>query len=250
MANLDETGWQEARQRAWRWTAVTAWITVFTIQASRGSRVVRQLWGETFDGVVGSDRWSAYSYLSLQRRQLCWSHLAREFEAMVDRGGASAQLGALLQGRVEQMFVWWHRVRDGTLKRRRFQVYMVALKAQVRRYLRSGQHGAHRQTAGTCDQILRVEAAWWTFVSQEGVEPTNNAAERALRHGVLWRKTSFGTHRVAGSRFVERMMTVVATLRQQNRDVLEYLTQAIQADLLGQAPPSLLPDPKLCTARP
>jgi len=250
VANLDETGWKEARRRAWLWTAVTAWVTVFVIHASRGSKVVRQLLGAAFHGVVGSDRWSAYSYLSLKQRQVCWSHLAREFEAMVDRGGESAQIGKLLQGRVEQMFAWWHRVRDGTLKRSSFQVYMVQLKAQVRLYLWSGQHCAHPQTASTCGEILRVEAALWTFVSQEGVEPTNNAAERALRHGVLWRKSSFGTHSATGSRFVERMMTVVASLRQQKRDVLEYLTQAIQADLLGQAPPSLLPDPKLCAARP
>jgi len=249
VANMDETGWKERRRRAWLWTTVTTWVTVFVIHLSRGSKVVRQVLGETFAGVVGSDRWSAYSYLPLGQRQICWAHLDREFQAMVDRGGESAQVGRALQEGVDQLFAWWQRVRDGTLKRSSFQVYMGPLKTRMGLYLRWGQGGGHPKTAATCREILQLEAALWTFVTQEGVEPTNNAAERALRHGVLWRKSSFGTQSAAGSRFVERMMTVVATLRQQHREVLEYLTQACQAALLGQAAPSLLPEKKLDAAR-
>jgi len=115
-------------------------------------------------------------------------------------------------------------------------------------YLWIGQEGPHAKTAATCREVLKVEKALWTFVSKEGVEPTNNAAERALRPAVLWRKSSFGTHSEAGSRFVERIMTVVATLRQQNRPVLDYLIQAAQAQLEGHTPPSLLPDKKRCVA--
>ena len=243
-ANLDETSWSEGHTKAWLWTAVTTWVTVFVIRLSRGSVVVRELLGAAFDGVVGSDRWSAYSFLPLAQRQLCWAHLKREFQAFVDRGGDSAQLGQLLLDQVDQMFTWWHRVRDGTLKRRSFQTYMVDLKARVSLYLWSGQHGAHPETAATCRELLKVEPALWTFVYREGVEPTNNAAEQALRHGVLWRKSSFGTQSVTGSRFAERMMTAITSLRQQQRNVLDYLTEAGQAVLRGQAPPSLLPDQK------
>jgi transposase len=249
VANVDETGWREARRRAWLWTAVTEWVTVFTVSLSRGHQVVQTLLGKPFAGIVGSDRYSAYSYLSRRRRQICWAHLDREFQAFVDRGGESAQIGKVLQGMVDQLFVWWHRVRDGTLKRSSFQVYVADLRPRLRLYLRFGQQGRHPKTASTCSEILQVEPALWTFVRHEGVEPTNNAAERALRQGVLWRKSSFGTHSPAGSRFVERVLTVVATLRQQQRDVLEYLTQAAQAGLLGQDPPSLLPAVKLKPTR-
>ena len=100
---------------------------------------------------------------------------------------------------------------------------------------------ADDQTAATCANLLKVETALWTFVRKEGVEPTNNTAERALRHGVIWRHTSFGTHSPDGSRFVERMLTVRATLHQQQRNVLHFLTQTCQAALHNQPPPSLLP---------
>lgn len=238
--NMDETGWRQDNRRAWLWTAVTALVSVFLIRASRGSKVVCELLGQPFKGVVGSDRWSAYSFLPLRRRQVCWGHLKREFQAYEDRGGPSAPIGQALLSQVDQIFVWWYRVRDGTLARSTFRVYMGPVKGRVIALLRQGQACAHPKTAATCREILKVEPALWTFVIKEGVEPTNNAAERALRHGVLWRKSSFGTQSEAGSRYVERMMTVVTTLRQQKRNVLDYLTAACEAHLRGETPPSLL----------
>jgi len=115
------------------------------------------------------------------------------------------------------------------------------VRKRVRELLREGEECAHPKTARTCTNLLKVESALWTFVRREGVEPTNNAVERAVRAGVLWRKGSFGTQSARGSRFVERMMTVVATLRQQERNVLDYVTAACQAAIRGKAPPSLLP---------
>ena len=238
--NMDETGWRQDNRRAWLWTAATALVSVFLIRASRGSKVVCELLGQTFKGVVGSDRWSAYSFLPLRRRQVCWGHLKREFQAFVDRGDASAPIGQALLTQVDQIFECWYRVRDGTLAKSTFRVYMGPVKGRVRELLRQGQACAHSKTAATCREILKVEPALWTFVIKEGVEPTNNAAERALRHGVLWRKSSFGTQSESGSRYVERMMTVVTTLRQQKRNVLDYLTTACEAHLRGKMPPSLL----------
>ena len=195
--------------------------------------------GDTFEGVISSGRYSAYSFLPLSQRQICWAHLRRDFQKMVDRGGESKALGEILSALTDQMFSWWHRVRDGTLKRTSFQRYLVDHK--VRMHLWMGSQCAHAKTARTCQEILAVEEALWTFVGQAEVEPTNNAAEHALRHGVLWRKSSFGTHSEAGSRFVERVMTVVTTLRQQNRPVLTYLTQAGQAAGGGSRLPRCCP---------
>jgi transposase len=141
------------------------------------------------------------------------------------------------------MFQWWHRVRAGTLAHTSFASYMRPIRQEVERLLEAGQTCGMPKTAGVCREILKMRQALWTFVRHEGVEPTNNAAERAIRPGVLWRKGSFGTQSPDGSRFVETMMTVVATLKQQHRHVLEYVTAACEAVLCGAPAPPLLPTP-------
>jgi transposase len=161
---------------------------------------------------------------------------------MRDRGGCSKEIGDALLGQAHQMFTWWHRVRQGTLQHSTFRAYMSPLRREVERLLAAGSRCGVPKTAGTCRDILKRREALWTFVQVEGVEPTNNTAERAIRPGVLWRKGSFGTQSAEGSRFVESIMTVVATLQQQKRHVLEYLTTACEAALWGKAAPSLLPE--------
>jgi transposase len=243
VAYLDETGWREGRARAWLWTAVTAWVTVFVVRTSRGAKVAQELLGTRFWGILVTDRWSAYTWYPTRWRQVCWAHLLRDIEAMIERGGRSAELGEALRVEVRQMFHWWHRVRDGTLKFASFRVYMGPVRREVERLLVAGQTCGVAQTARRCRKILTVREALWTFVRVGGVEPTNNAAERAIRPGVLWRKGSFGTHSAEGSRFAEAMMTVVATLKQQHRPVLAYMTAACEAALYSEPAPSLLPTP-------
>ena len=207
---------------------VTAGVTVFVIRRSRSREVVDELLGEGSTAIVGSDRYSAYAHLPVGRRQVCWSHLRRTFEDFAARGGEAATTGQQLLQYTDQMFTWWHRIRDGTLQHSSFQVYVSKLRSQIRLQLWYGQQFADAKTAATCGNLLDVE-------------PTNNPAERGLRFGVLWRHTSFGTHSPEGSRFVERMLTMRDTLRQQQRDVLEYLTTACEAALHHQPAPSLLP---------
>ena len=160
---------------------------------------------------------------------------------MRSRGGASEAIGAALLAQAHQMFTGWHRVREGRVARSTFRSYMTPLRREVARLLAAGSQGGVAQTAGTCREMRKRRQALWTFVQVHGVEPTNNTAERAIRPGVQWRKGSCGTHRAAGSRFVARMRTVVATLKQQQRNVLEYLTTAQEGALHGEAAPSLLP---------
>jgi transposase len=241
VAHLDETRWRQGDKRAWLWVAVTSWVTVFVVRLSRGGQVARELLGERFGGILVTDRYSAYNWYPVRWRQLCWAHLLRDFEAMRDRGGCSREIGDALLAQAHQMFTWWHRVREGTLQRSTFRSYMSPLRREVERLLQAGSRCGVPKTAGTCQDILKRREALWTFVQVEGVEPTNNTAERSLRPGVLWRKGSFGTQSAAGSRFVESMMTVVATLKQQQRNVLEYLTTACEAAVRGEAAPSLLP---------
>jgi transposase len=238
--NADETGFREQRKKAWLWVAVTPLVTVFLVHLKRGRVAARELLG-TFAGTLGSDRWCAYSYWVIEMRQLCWAHLLRHFQAFSEARGASRTIGLKLLAEVHQMFHWWHKVRDGTLKRSTFKRYMAPLKRRVEALLTEATTCRQRWTAATAREVLKLKDALWTFVSTEGVEPTNNAAERALRPAVIWRKVSFGTQSARGSRFVERILTVSATLKQQNRNVLDYLTAACIAKLRNEEPPSLLP---------
>ncbi len=188
-----------------------------------------------------TDRYKAYNWLDARRRQICWAHLARDFQAMAGRGGAAQEIGEALLGETKQLFRLWHRVRDGTLSRRKFRQAMLAVERNTRALLDAGSECAHAKTRGTCRQIRSLGDALWTFVRVGGVEPTNNQAERALRRAVMWRRTSFGTQSEAGSRFVERMLTVVTSLRQQRRDVLGYLTAACSSATHNDASICLLP---------
>jgi transposase len=236
--NLDETSWHEFNQKIWLWVGRTSQVTAFRLFKTRGAQGAKQLLGADYAGIVGSDRYSAYNWIDPEKRQVCWAHLKRDFQALVDRGGESQTIGRLLLIEVQRFFDLWHRVRDGTLSRTNFQIAMQPIQKDIHYLLQIGTHVGHQKTRKTCQNILKVEPALWIFVSQNGVEPTNNAAERALRRGVIWRRRSFGTQSEQGSRFVERILTVVISLRQQNRDVLDFLTQACTP---GQPVPSLLP---------
>ena len=246
-AHQDETGWKQGLDKAWLWVLATEYVTVFLIDLHRSGEVAKKMLGTDFKGVLNSDRWSAYNWLDNSQRQLCWSHLRRDFEAFVERSGESQVLGETLLTLTNQMFTWWHCVRKGSLSRTQFQEQMIQVRTQVGELLRQGTTCPHSGTAGTCRDILKREAALWTFVDVEGVEPTNNMGEQKIRPGVLWRNSSFGTQGESGSRFVERIMTVVSTLKQQDRNLLDYLTEACEAANQGRPPPSLLPTLSMLT---
>ena len=219
----------------------SAQLACFQVSHSRGAKVARQMLGEAFAGFLVSDRWAAYAWVDVHRRQLCWAHLIRQFVGFQDFGGKAKRLGRALELRSEEMFGLWHRVRDGTLSRSRFRLFMRPIERAVVAHLRACTGLPVAKVAGRAREILDLEPALWTFVAREGIEPTNNYAERLVRHGVLWRKSSFGTDSEAGSRFVERIRTTVATLRLQKRNVLDYVEHACRAALWAQRPASLLP---------
>jgi transposase len=240
-ANIDETSWREALMKAWLWVTVTRSFTVFTIARRRSGDVAKTLLGSEPEQVVSSDRFSAYAWIAARWRQICWAHLRRDFQAMIDRGGAGQPIGERLLKQSHRLFHDWHRVRDGTLDWKTFGPRMARLRREVGQTLREGSKCGCAKTSATCFEILKVEEGLWTFARVEGIEPTNNAAERALRFAVIWRRISGGTDSERGSRFVERTLSVVATCRQQGRNVLEYLTSCFEADLRGQPIPCLLP---------
>ncbi len=240
VVHAGETSWKIGGQKAWLWVAVTAFAVVFLIRRSRAGKVARELLGDA-PGIVISDRYSGYAWIPVRQRQACWAHLIRDFQKIEDAGGEAAEVGEALGAHAQELFHHWHRVKAGTLKRSSFRVYAARLRNEVKELLLDGAALADEKVAGMCRKILEIESALWTFVRVEGVEPTNNAAEQAVRPAVIWRKTSFGTHSAAGSVFVERILSTVATLRRQGRDVLDYLTEACSAALLGEPAPSLMP---------
>ena len=257
IVGADETGFGQGNadgqnphhQRAWLWVAVTPLVSFFQVMLSRSTAAAMALLGNSFGGILNSDRYGAYNWVDVDQRQLCWAHLKREFTKISERQGLSRQLGRDLLAQQKKLFRLWQRVRDGTLSRSEFQSLVSPIRARVRNLIDQGaayQIGSKEKTplaktVRTCRQLLKVEPALWLFVAVEGLEPTNNAAERAIRPAVLWRRTSFGSQSAAGSVFVARMLTVVTSLRSQNRNVLEFMTEAIRASRGGSSSPSLLP---------
>lgn len=238
---VDETGFRQSKKKGWLWTVTTSCLTVFRFAFSRGSKVVKELLGANYYGVVHSDRWSAYNYLDDQQRQICWAHLKREFERWKLRGDESEHYGEKLLEQVGLLFKWYRDKREGNLSKALFGHRMKKMQKEVGGWLELASECEHPKTAATARNLLQHEVALWTFVYFEEAQPSNNWAERALRPAVIWRKRSFGADSEGGSRFVERILSVVYSLKQQKRDPLEYVTAACQARRSGQDPPSLLP---------
>ena len=239
--NSDETSWREDRRTAWPWVAVTKLATVFTIAGTRAGDVAKALLGSKPDQIVTSVRFGASEWIAAFWRRVCWARPRRDFQAMIDRGGDGAAIGRWLLGLSNRRFRSRHRVRDGTPPWEAFPERMRRPRRGVGQALEEGSKCGCGRTAATCFESLKVEEGPWSFARVRGIEPTNNAAERALRFAVIGRRIGGGTDSTAGSRFVERVLSVVATCRQQGRNVLESLTSCFEADCRGQAIPSLVP---------
>jgi transposase len=238
--HLDETGWKKAGHKRWLWVAATSTIVVFLIHRLRNAAVVMTLLGQTLRGILCSDRWRAYDCVPLLQRQVCWAHLKRNFDKLVQRGGRAKKLGDECLAIKDRVFELWHLFRGGGLTRRQLDDRMAPVALELLAVLQRGERSRDGTTARFCRRMLAVYLALWTFVVVEGVEPTNNHAERVQRLAVLYRKNCFGCHSDLGCRFVERLLTVVQTLRLQKRPVLQYLKDTLIAHRTCTAPPSLV----------
>lgn len=240
-ANVDETGWYQGGKRRWLWAAVTDAASVFVVGPSRSRAALSSLVGG-HPGVLTTDRYPVYDHLVGRARQICWAHLRRDFQAMIDRGDEGRVIGEGLLGCADRLLGNWKRVRDGTRSRGEFyREHLLVVQRQVEEWLWRGRRCAAEKTRHVCLELDRVYESLWTFAATSGVEPTNNAVERALRAGVCWRKMSYGTDSDQGSRFVGRMLSVVESCRQQGRHLLTFLTRTIQAARDNATPPSLIP---------
>jgi transposase len=239
---MDETPTKQGDKKAWLWTAVAKDFVVFSVFPSRAATAIVQLLGENFRGIVNCDR--AKMYFQLPYLQWCWAHLMRDIQAMIDsRVPDRVGLGQQLSRQLKIIFERWHRFKAGLTTWDDFR-FRTALDAQHFNGLLYAGTGSHdSKLRNQCKSLHKHNEHLWRFLTTRGIEPTNNVAEHALRPAVIYRKLSFGTQSEHGSRFVERIFTVLGSCRMQKRNGFEYLVQAIQADLANQPPPKLTPDP-------
>ena len=237
--------------KGWLWVLVSPSVTYFQVILSRSQKAAQEMLGEVREDmpIVITDRYGGYNWIPLKYRQICWAHLKRDFTAISERVGASGEVGRALLYQLNRVFRWWHRFREGLLSYELFCEAVGRLRDSMRRLLEEvGSYPIEKKdkslwakTVRTCREILKVEEALWTFVHTPGVEPTNNASEQALRPAVIWRRISYGSQSETGSQFVARMLTVVTSLRKQNRSVFEFLVETLTAKRKGGKIPSLLP---------
>ena len=235
----DETAMKEGRHKSWLWVAATAAYPVFAIRLTRAATVIEGLLGKNFRGIIGTDRYGGYNVFNL-RRQLCWAHLKRDFQALIDAGGEPRLIGDRLMKHLHEVFHHWHRYREGKIQRATMQRNILTIYYPLWETLEDGQRSSHAPTAALCRDLFQRFDQLWLFRDHAGVEPTNNRAERSLRHAVIWRKLSHGTQSASGSRFVETLLSVIETCRQQQRDVFDFLTAATEAKQSNKPAPRLL----------
>jgi hypothetical protein len=237
---VDESPTKEKNQKAWLWVAVAPLFAVFGIFGDRSRRSLTALVGNYQGIILNCDR--AKMYLDGKRLQWCWAHLKRDFQKLIDSpDGQVKRLGRDLMGQHRLLFKYWRQYKAGKIKWKTFQTYVIPIREEVRHLLLRGHHSGNAKLIGFCDELYDRREHLWTFTRVEGIEPTNNTAERALRPAVIYRKLSFGTQSAAGSRYLERMLSISETCRLQNRNAYEYLVEAMEAKFAGQAAPSLLP---------
>jgi transposase len=236
--HTDGTSWFQAGVMCSLWTIATSAATVFKILADGKAATLAPLFGNKL-GVLVSDRATALNFWAMENRQICWAHLLRKAISFSERAGPAGCFGRELLDYIGILFDYWGQVRAGQLSRDAFRERMAPVRLRVEALLERGRALGLPHVSGSCADILFHRAALWTFVDLDGVEPTNNHAERELRAFVLWRKRSFGTQSARGNLFAERLMTVAHTARKQHKNVLEFLTACCTAARAGATPPSL-----------
>jgi len=237
--NCDETSWREARDKAWLWAAATPLLRVFRVDRNRDREAFRRLLFD-FDGILITDRFSVYRAHPKEKRQVCWAHLLRNFRGLEEYGGEAKKLGVEGQKAIEAIFRWWYRFKAGVITRLGLRRGLAGIRARFRWLMKLHKSNGVRQAHAIAKDLVEYEACLWTFARVDGIEPTNNLAERTIRKAVLWRKGSFGSASEEGSRFVERMLTVTESLRAQERNVLDFLEQSVRARLNGHDGPFLV----------
>jgi transposase len=240
VVNIDETGWKTAGGNRTLWGALSARTAVFRIAAGRHAFEARTLLGERFAGIVCSDRWRGYDYLDPSQRQLCWAHLLRDFTAHSEGMAEQHRFGCDGLQIACDLFAAWDSYQTDA-DRARLQARIAPLQGKLRALLehaarKSPRTKHHRLFANS---LLKRWPALWTFTHTDGVEPTNNHAERGLRGAVIYRKLSLASQSEQGERTIERLLSASVTCRLRHRSLFTYLAEALSASIRGDPIPAL-----------
>jgi len=243
VVHADETTWRLAGAQQWLWVAASALLACYRIDPSRSQAAAKALLGEDFGGFVVSDRYAGYHFLDILQQQLCWCHVIRQLIEVSQRSGATGRRGIKLVT-LARAVIAAHRayLTDGH-DPEWLAAQLEPLREQIRALLDQCAAGRHTRTANLAAGLLDEYEALWTFadVPELAIDPTNNAAERAVRHAVLMRKLQGGTQSDRGNRWIERVQSVRETCRLQQRPVLAWLVDAAAAAHHRLPAPSLLP---------
>lgn len=241
LVHMDETHWKLKTRKLWLWVACTAAATLFVVRKSRGKAVSQDILGDEFTGYIVTDRYNAYHWVDDTQRQFCWAHLGRDFQRVSERPGEAGQIGQALVWAYALLFHMKHRLDEGSITRKTFERHVIrTIRPDTHKLLIEAMTCGHPKTEGFATELYKRRKCLFTFLKDPNIPLTNNTAERAIRHPVIWRKTSFGTQSNRGNRFVERILTVWATLHRCPRKVLDFLSLAVTQARRGKPPPTLL----------
>ncbi len=237
---VDESPTKQKNEKAWLWVAVASMFAVFGVFMNRKRESLQKLIGDYSGVILNCDR--AKMYFDGKRLQWCWAHLKRDIQKLIDsRDNQVKRLGRDLMRQQKLLFQHWRRYQAGKIKWNTFQKNVRPIRDKFDSLLLRGLFSGNDRLIGFCDELYSRREWLWTFTQIEGIEPTNNTAERALRPAVIYRKLSFGTQSAKGSRYLERILTVSETCRIQGRSAYQYLIATMEASFAGRTAPSLLP---------
>ncbi len=238
--NSDETSWRTLSEKRWCWIGRGQYSMFFAITKFRNAQAFKDIFAG-FKGGITTDRYGAYNSHE-GPQQLCWSHADRDFEKISGRDGTDKWIGEKLLDCKKSIFDLWHQFKSGLITRDELIKNIESgPKEDLGVLLKAGvvHPDCCNKTKATCGDFFFRFDMLWLFVYQEGVEPTNNAAEQGLRHGVIWRKLSHGSQSDTGERFTERVMTVAMTLKLWAKNSFEYFTECFRALIYGTSSPPI-----------
>jgi len=237
--NIDETGWEKQGERCWLWVVVTPLLAFYHIAASRGAKVLKDILGETYNGILCSDRYSAYKAFHNGLRQFCWAHIIRDIKGIKHacRSPDAVRFSKWMLSEIGRMFALWHAFKDGHLDRETLVLRSIPIRSRMSKCLQQYCASSDYDVRKAAKSLMKHWNGLFTFLQYEGVEPTNNSAERGIRPAVQWRKNCFGNQSDDGELLTARLLTAERSCTLQGRNPFQFLRESIVAYRRGSPGP-------------